>query len=689
MNRLATRTLSRVARLGAALLLVFSAAVSVASAPLPSVDLELTLDPDTRSMAATATLRGQARDFRFVLHRSLAVNAASVAGKAVRVTQSGTEGPWVEWRVMTTASGDLRLQYSGILPALEPGLDHRAVLRQLEPMSSPAGSFLPASGAWYPRPGPLFTYRVALSVPGSQRALVAGRLQTESTPADGDDRYRAAFEFSQVADGIDLMAGPWAVREHLLPRTDAQPLRLRTYFPAALDAIDGLATAYLEDSARYIARYSEAIGPYPFDGFSVVASPLPTGFGMPTLTYIGADVLKLPFIRATSLGHEVLHNWWGNGVLVDYRSGNWSEGLTTFMADLAFKEDTSPTAASAMRQGWLRDFAAVPVQDRQALAAFRSRTHGAAAAVGYGKSAMLFVMLRDLIGDDAFERGIRRFWSQQRFQVAGWHDLRAAFEQVSGRDLGPFFAQWLQRADAPAVRIDRARAHTDNGVARLTLDLVQSAPPYALSLPVALIYPDRIESRQITMNRRAQQLELLLDEMPTHVRLDPELRVWRQLDGAELAPILRQWVTASAPRLVIADAQAKPTDAFAAAARTLAHALLERAPHEGPAQEAWHGDAPVLLIGRSDAIDSTLAQAGLPPRPSPPGRQGSAQVWTVQGTHGAPLAVISAADENALRALQRPLPHYGAQSWLAFDGSRALDRGVWPSAAPAIAVEHD
>jgi aminopeptidase N len=83
---------------------------------------------------------------------------------------------------------------------------------------------------------------------------------------------------------------------------------------------------------------AEAIGAYPFSGFSVVASPLPTGFGMPTLTYLGAEVLKLPFIRATSLGHEILHNWWGNGVLVDYASGNWAEGLTTFMADYAYKE---------------------------------------------------------------------------------------------------------------------------------------------------------------------------------------------------------------------------------------------------------------------------------------------------------------------------------------------------------------
>ncbi len=96
----------------------------------------------------------------------------------------------------------------------------------------------------------------------------------------------------------------------------------------------------------------------------MVSSPTPTGFGMPTLTYLGVEVLRLPFIRTTSLGHEVLHNWWGNGVYPDYAQGNWSEGLTTFMADYAYKERESDEAARDMRRGWLRDFAALaPGQD--------------------------------------------------------------------------------------------------------------------------------------------------------------------------------------------------------------------------------------------------------------------------------------------------------------------------------------
>ena len=73
-------------------------------------------------------------------------------------------------------------------------------------------------------------------------------------PADGAGRYRASFEFAQPATGIDLMAGPWVIRERIMPRANGAPLRLRTYFPRELDAIAGLADGYLDDSRRYLER---------------------------------------------------------------------------------------------------------------------------------------------------------------------------------------------------------------------------------------------------------------------------------------------------------------------------------------------------------------------------------------------------------------------------------------------------
>jgi len=41
--------------------------------------------------------------------------------------------------------------------------------------------------------------------------------------------------------------------------------------------------------------------------------------------------------------------------------------------------------------------------------------------------------------------------------------------------------------------------------------------------------------------------------------------------------------------------------------------------------------------------------------------------------------MVSVRDAPSLAALLRPLPHYGRESWLVFEGARAIERGVWPA----------
>jgi hypothetical protein len=643
------------------------------------LDLNVDLNPAARRLAAVAELIAPA-DFSFALHASLAVSSATANGRPVPVSSTAA-GDRRYWRIAGTAGAKLRIEYGGTLPALDAALDHRAVLTAHPPMASPEGTFLPSGSGWYPQPRGRFSYTVRIALPASQRGLVAGRLIEEKPPAHAAQQYVARFEFAEASEGIDLMAGPYVVHEKLVPREGVAPLRLRTYFYRDLET---LAQGYLEDSAGYIERYSRLIGAYPFDGFSIVASPLPTGFGMPGLTYIGARVLKLPFIRGTSLGHEVLHNWWGNGVYVDYARGNWSEGLTTFMADYAYRERESLAGARAMRFGWLRDFAAVPPGRDIALSAFRSRTHGAAAASGYGKAAMVFFMLRDTIGAEAFASGVRRFWETRRFRRSSWHDLQHAFEESSGRPLGAFFEQWVQRAGAPGVTVKEAQARSADGKTTLTLTIEQAAPAFALEVPLAIVARGKTEMRRARVDRERQVVTLELDFVPEGVRVDPDVRVWRALAPAELPPILRQWIVARAPRLVVA---AGETGAQRAA-ESVARQFFETSPRVSDTVAIDDTREPVLLIGLHGDVDAALARLRLPARPAPVASSaGSTQVWTVEnGPQSTPVAVISARDADALKAISRPLPHYGGQSYLVFDGPRVIARGVWAAGSPFVPV---
>jgi len=100
-----------------------------------------------------------------------------------------------------------------------------------------------------------------------------------------------------------------------------------------------LVKAYLENAKRYLKLYNALICKFPYRRFSIVENFYPTGYSRPTYTLLGQQVVRLPFIPRTSLGHEILHQWFGNLVYVDYQRGNWAEGLTTFFADHLYEEE--------------------------------------------------------------------------------------------------------------------------------------------------------------------------------------------------------------------------------------------------------------------------------------------------------------------------------------------------------------
>ena len=60
-----------------------------------------------------------------------------------------------------------------------------------------------------------------------------------------------------------------------------------------------------------------------------------SGFAYPGFTVLGPRVVGMAprSLRPGFLDHELVHNWWGNGVYVDPDDGNWCEALTSFCAN--------------------------------------------------------------------------------------------------------------------------------------------------------------------------------------------------------------------------------------------------------------------------------------------------------------------------------------------------------------------
>ncbi len=649
------------ALVAAALYLASTATFAVPTVEVPQHSIEVQLTPASGELRVVDEVRVSGRkwiDFR--LAPWLDVKQLLVDGQVVLVARSGNS-----FRVALRDEGQHVLNFE-LLGTVPPRDMPAEVPAGTYSSSGGDGAYLPGYAAWIPLdPGERLRYRLTVSVPAGQRAVATGKLVAEQA---NSERYQATFSVEQPAEPPSLFAGPYVIGERRV-----HGLRLRTYFHTELT---DLSDAYLASAAKYIDRFAAIIGDYPYADFHIVSAPLPVGLGFPNLTYVGRRVLPLPFMRARSLAHEVLHNWWGNGVAVDYASGNWAEGLTTYMADYALAEDRGSEAARAMRVKWLRDYAALPPERDHAVLAFRSKAHRAAQVIGYNKIAFVFHMLVAEIGQTAFDDGIRRFWTINAFRKAGWRQLQAAFEQSSERDLRWFFEQWLTRKGAPRIALGAHTVKSIDGTFKISVELRQSEPQYRLRLPVMLTTRTGVERHSVTIADAITELEFIATALPLSIHIDPNSDVFRRLQASEAPPIMRD-VTLHPAAITLVATQ---DPAYRETGRELAARLMDTVPRFDTLAEAKRATVPLLLVADSDTAKELFTQLQVDKFPELPAATHTAAVWTLRRRNGMPMLVVTAPDVPSLQALLRPLPHYGGQSYVLFDDSSAVRKGVWPVA---------
>ncbi|MFC1708058.1 M1 family metallopeptidase, partial [Planctomycetota bacterium] len=345
------------------------------------------------------------------------------------------------------------------------------------------GVYLSSGSFFYPRfflnPA---SFSLTVSLPAGWDAVSQG---SRTGHVRSEEATTVTWSSPQPMDDIYLIAAPFTEYYQESGAADLYAF-LRT--PDA-----ALARKYMDATEVYLDMYSRLLGPYAYKKFALVENFWETGYGMPSFTLLGPRIIRLPFILHTSYPHEILHNWWGNGVFVDYDRGNWCEGLTAYLADHLLKEGAGKGAAyrrSALER--YRNF--VRREEDFALEAFTQRRSSASEAVGYGKSLMVFHMLRRLLGDETFVSGLRLLYRDRLHREAGFDDLQKAFESAAERSLEPFFDQWVRRPGAPDLELEEVTVHPrmhGGKTLRLTISQVQRGAPFRLQLPVAVRAPQQ------------------------------------------------------------------------------------------------------------------------------------------------------------------------------------------------------
>jgi hypothetical protein len=521
--------------------------------------LVVRVDPDQHSIEVRDTITpggDGAAGVEFALHPDLTPDRVGGGAPLVelgRASSSDTGLAARRFRVeLAPGQQQFTLRYRGrIVHTLrQHGGDYARAFRETPGTIAPEGVFLSANSFWYPRVADQrLTFDMELQLPQGWSGMSQGE-RTVGESEDGGRRERWRCDAPQ--EEIYLIAGRFTEYRQAGDAIEALVL-LRAPDPA-------LAKRYLDATESYLQFYSGLIGPYPYSKFALVENFWETGYGMPSFTLLGPKVIRFPFILHSSYPHEILHNWWGNGVYVDYPSGNWAEGLTSYLADHLIKEQRGQ-AVEYRRTALQKYTDHVRTEQDFPLTAFRSRHSASSAAVGYGKTLMLFHMLRRQLGDQRFVEALRGLFRQYRFRVADFDAVEAVFSDVAQRPLGGFFSQWVQRQGAPALRVSEAvvKAQGKRHLLTALIEQTQPGPAYSLQVPVAVQLEGQSDAWQtgLRLEQKQTRIEVELPARPLRLEVDPEFDVFRRLHRAEIPPSVSQAMGAERV-LIVLPSQARP-----------------------------------------------------------------------------------------------------------------------------------
>ena len=161
------------------------------------------------------------------------------------------------------------------------------------------------------------------------------------------------------------------------------------------------------------------------------------------------------------LAHELAHQWFGQAVGWKNYHEQWlSEGFAQYFAALYARErrgeDAFRDILRQFRRWAVESSDQGPVYLGYRLGHIKGESRVFRALI-YNKGAAVLHMLRRIVGDEAFLRGIRRYYADNRFKKAGTDDLRKAMEAESGRNLERFFERWIYDSSIPRLRFSSSQ----------------------------------------------------------------------------------------------------------------------------------------------------------------------------------------------------------------------------------------
>ena len=321
----------------------------------------------------------------------------------------------------------------------------------------PEGSYLLYSGRWFPvETGGLdrFSATMKISVPPGEIVIASGK---SSMPVQGTGKTTYTFDFPESSFPGTVLAGDYVVQAAGEGGAD-----LTLYL---MKGQEKYFSSYGETAAKILGYFSDKFGPLPEGHISLVEISDGTvgGYSAPGVVAIASRGFSNP-VNYTLLGHELSRQWWH--CLVSPATANdafLDEGLATYSGAMVIDE----LAGEAAFEDRMHDIAVGALTHEEVAPISQAgRLHPYTPdyqSIVYDKGAMVFHMLRWVIGDDAFFKALQQLTKQYAWKPITTDEFQEAVEQTSKQQLTYFFALWVSSTGVPQFKRTWAIYRTAKG----------------------------------------------------------------------------------------------------------------------------------------------------------------------------------------------------------------------------------
>ncbi len=416
---------------------------------------------------------------------------------------------------------------------------------------------------WFPSwdyPNDRATSEMVVTVPAGFTTISNGSLESQKENPDGTVTFHWLERKPHVNYLVSLIAGKFA---HTTDRSGSTPIDI--YVPPGSEH---QVKRSFGETAEMIRVFERAFGyPYPFEKFAWTTVFDFRWGGMENVSAVTStdrtlhdEAAHLTYRSEDLVSHELAHQWFGDLITCRHWSDNWlNEAFATYSqavySEAKQGEDGLDEQLLEWRQDYLeeveKEYRRVIVTDRYGEADDIFDAHC------YEKGALVIYMLRNILGDETFGRALRHYVQKHAWDTVDTSQLRVAFEEASGRDLGLFFEQWLYRIGHPILEASW-RWNEQEGQVEIDVRQLQQidspAPIFDTPLDIR-IYPaadagggDPIDHR-VHLAQAAETFRFPAAKRPRIVALDP--RGWLLAEINFQKPV-DEWVleVAEAPEVM-------------------------------------------------------------------------------------------------------------------------------------------